>query len=64
MRREKPEHRVTTEMIEEKRSRCGKQREKMLDGQTKWLKVGTVTAKGIEMRGRSRSPTLETTAPD
>ena len=37
MRREKLEDLVTTEMIEIKRSR-GKQREKMLDGLTKWLK--------------------------
>ena len=39
MRREKLEHLVATGMIEGKRSR-GKQREKMLDGLTKWLKVG------------------------
>ena len=37
MRREKLEDLVTTGMIEIKRSR-GKQREKMLDGLTKWLK--------------------------
>ena len=38
LRREKLVHLVTTGMIEENRSR-GKQREKMLDGLTKWLKV-------------------------
>ena len=37
MRREKLEDLVTTGMIGIKRSR-GKQREKMLDGLTKWLK--------------------------
>ena len=42
MRREKQEHVVTTEMIEGKRSR-EKQREKMLDGLTRWLKVKIVT---------------------
>ena len=44
MRREKLEHLVTTGMIEGKRSR-GKHNEKMLDGQTKWLKVGRVIEK-------------------
>ena len=39
MRREKL---VTTGMIEGKRS-MGRQHEKMLDGLTKWLKVGRVT---------------------
>ena len=48
MRREKLEHLVTTGMNEGKGSR-GKQPKKMLDGLTKWLKVGRV----IEMRGRS-----------
>ena len=42
MRREKQEHLVTTGIIEGKRSR-GKQREKMLDGLTKWRKVRRVT---------------------
>ena len=37
MRREKLEHLVTTGMIE------GKQREKTLDGLTKWPKAGRVT---------------------
>ena len=36
MKKEKQEHLLTTEMIEGKRS-WGKQREKMLDGLTKWL---------------------------
>ena len=48
-------HLVTTEMIEGKRSR-GKQREKMLDGLAKWLKVGRGSEarkqRGIEMRRR------------
>ena len=39
IRRETVEHLVTTGMIEGKLSR-GKQLEKMLDGLTKWLKVG------------------------
>ena len=39
MRREKLEYLVTTGMIEGKRSR-GKQYEQMLDGLTKWHKVG------------------------
>ena len=47
---------VATEMIKGKRSR-GKQREKMLDGLTKLLKVGRVTEAlkmtRIDMRGRS-----------
>ena len=42
MRREKQEHLEATGMIEEKRSK-GKQLEKMLDGLTKWLKVGRVS---------------------
>ena len=42
MRGEKLEHLVTTEMVVGKRSR-GKQGGKMLDGLTKWLKVGRVT---------------------
>ena len=42
MRRKKLEHLVTIGMIEGKRSR-GKKHEKMLDGLTKWLKVGRVT---------------------
>ena len=37
MRREKLEHLVTTRMIE------GKQQQKMMDGLTKWLKVGRMT---------------------
>ena len=40
--REKLEHVVTTGMIEGKHSRR-KQREMMLDGLTKWLKVELVT---------------------
>ena len=43
MRREKLEHLVKNEMIEGKCSRR-KQHEKKLDGLTKWLKVGRVTA--------------------
>ena len=39
MRRKKLEHIATTEMIDGIRSR-GKQREKMLDGLTKWIEVG------------------------
>ena len=39
MRKEKLEHLVTTGMIEGKRSRR-KYPEKMLDGLTKWLKIG------------------------
>ena len=42
MRREKLEHLSSTGIIEEKCS-TGKQGEKMLDGLTKWLKVGRVT---------------------
>ena len=42
MKREKPKHLVTTGMMVGKCSR-EKQREKMLDGLTKWLKVGGVT---------------------
>ena len=42
MRREKLEHLVTTGMIEGKGSR-GKQREEMLDGRIKCLKVERVT---------------------
>ena len=42
MRRENLEHPVTTGMIDGKRS-TEKQRENMLDGLTKWLKVGRVT---------------------
>ena len=42
MRREKLGDLVTTRKIEGKRSR-GKQREKMLDGLTKSIKVGRVT---------------------
>ena len=42
MRKKKLEHLVATKMIEGKRSR-GKQCEKVLDGLTKWLKVGRVT---------------------
>ena len=41
IRREKLEHLVTTGMVKGKRSR--RKREKMLDGLTKWLKVGRVT---------------------
>ena len=41
-RREKLEDLVTTGMIEANHSR-GKQREKMLDGLTKWLKIGRDT---------------------
>ena len=37
MRREKQENLVTTGIIKGKRNR-GKQHEKMMDGQTKWLK--------------------------
>ena len=42
MRREKLKHILTTGMIKGKRSK-GKQPEKMLEGRTKWLKVGQVT---------------------
>ena len=42
MRREKLEYHVTSGMIEGKCSRR-KQQEKMLNGLTKWLKVGQVT---------------------
>ena len=42
MRREKLEYPVTTGMINGK-SKRGKQREKMLDRLTKWLKEGRVT---------------------
>ena len=42
MRRKELEHLVTAGMIEEKGS-MEKQHEKMLDGLTKWLKVGRVT---------------------
>ena len=47
----------------------GKQREKMLDELTKWLKVGRVrealkAIRDIEMRGKSWSPTLKGTAHD
>ena len=42
MRKEKMEHIVTTGMMEGKKSR-GRQREKMLDGLTKWLNAGRVT---------------------
>ena len=54
MRREELERLVTTGIIEGKRNR-EKQREKMLDELTKWLKVGSVTKalKATEMRGRS-----------
>ena len=47
MRREKLEHLVTTEMIEEKRCR-----EKMLNGLTKWLNIGQVTDALKVMRDR------------
>ena len=53
MRREKLEHLVKTGMIEGKRSR-GKQREKMLDGLTKWFKVGRVTEALKATRDRDR----------
>ena len=43
MRREKLQRLVTTGMIERKHSR-GKQHKNMLDGLTKWLKGGRVTA--------------------
>ena len=42
LRLEKLEHLVTTEMIQEKRSK-GKQREKMLDGLIQWVKIGRAT---------------------
>ena len=51
IRRENLEHIVTTGMIEGKSSR-GKQCEKMLDGLTKWLKVGRVTEAMEAMRDR------------
>ena len=54
IRREQLEHLVTTGIIKERYSR-GKQPQKMLDGLTKWLKVGRVTeaqkARGIEVCG-------------
>ena len=54
-------------MIGEKRSR-GKQREKMLDGLTKWLKVGGVTnalkATTDTHAWRVMMRTLKSTAPD
>ena len=41
MRSEKLEHLAITGMVGEKKTkRKGKQREKMLDGPTKWLEVG------------------------
>ena len=51
MRREKLEHLVTTRMIQGKRSRA-KQHERMLDGQTNWLKVGRVADALKLMRDR------------
>ena len=51
MRREKLQHLVKTEMIEGKHSR-EKQREKMLDWQTKWLIVGRLTEALKAMRDR------------
>ena len=51
MRRENLERFVTTGMIEGKCSK-GKQREKMLDGLTKWLKVRRVTESLKVMRDR------------
>ena len=67
MRREKLEHRVTTETIEGKRNR-GKQREKMLDGLTEWLKVGRVAEVLKAARDRDAwkvmSPSLKSIAPD
>ena len=52
MRREKVEYIVTTGMIEGERNR-GKQREKMLDVLTKWLKVGRVTEELKATRDRN-----------
>ena len=51
IRREKSEHIITTGMIAGKRSR-GKQREKMLDGQTNWPSEGIVTETLKAMRDR------------
>ena len=51
MRREKLEHLVTTEMIEEKRCR-EKHQEKMLNGLTKWLNIGQVADALKVMRDR------------
>ena len=50
-RREKLEYLETTEMIEGKHSR-EKQHEKMLDGLTKWLKVGRVIGAVKVMKDR------------
>ena len=68
MRREKLEHHMTTGMIDGKRSR-GKQREKMLDGRTKWLKVGRLidapkVTSNRDGCGRSWLPAPKSTAPD
>ena len=51
MRTEKLEYLMTTGMIVGKQSR-GKQPEKMLDGLTKWLKVGQVKEALKTMRDR------------
>ena len=61
MRKQKLEHPVTSGMSE------GKQHEKMLDGLTKWLKVGRMN-EALKARrdrdGRSWPPMLKSTTPD
>ena len=51
LRREKLDHLMTTQMIEEKR-RGEKHREKILGGLTEWLNVGRVTDTLKAMRDR------------
>ena len=57
LRREKLEHLVTTARIEGKRSRR-KLCEKMLDGLTKWLKVGRVIEALKAMRDKDPSKVM------
>ena len=61
MRRKKLEHLVKSGMIKGKRSR-GKQHEKMLDGLTKWLKVGRVTETQKAMKDRDEREVMITYA--
>ena len=67
LRKEKLEHLLISGMIEGKCS-TGKQRKKMLDRITKWLKIGRVTESlkgwGIEMCWKSWSPTPKSMTPD
>ena len=61
MRKDKLDHVVTIRMIEGKHS-TRKQRENMLDGLTKWLKVGRVTDALKAMRDRDARKVMMTYA--